>query len=228
MDLGRVSVTSALAGAAVAVLLAGNVRMVDAGVLGTSGTVILATSPFPAPHDDHIFVFDERRAIPFVATQSLDFGIIEAGTLVDSHYVQYDPAAPTGLVGGGDIVFDGPVLGVITSTAHFDADLAPAVAAAGDSYFGLADVIGPYPTGADPSARGLGSPEDDLVFALGQNALTIESLEVPVRGNIDAIRVFTRTAIPVPSSSALLVTALLAHVRRRSAMPGPYGTSRTR
>ncbi|MAE62293.1 MAG: hypothetical protein CMJ49_13170 [Planctomycetaceae bacterium] len=159
-----------------------------AGIISTSGTVAPETSPYPPPSDSTIFVFREQLAVPFDTAQPLNFGSIAAGTPVHSFYLQFDPASPTASVGTGSVTFAGPVLGVITSTNNLNATLTTGNS---DSYFGLADTLGPYPTGADPGARGLGSPNDDLIFSIGSNTFTVDSLDVPVAGNLDALRVLT-------------------------------------
>lgn len=157
-------------------------------VIGTTGTMVEETSPYPPAANATLFVFNEQHGVPFLAAQGLNFGSIPAGTLIASHYVQFDPVTPTGFVGMGSVTFTGEILGVITETNKLNANLGSETS---DTYFGLADTLGAYPTGADPSARGLGSPEDDLIFTLGSKTLTVESLQVPVAGNIDAFRVFT-------------------------------------
>jgi len=137
-----------------------------------------------------------------MSTQTLDFGAIASGVLVDSHYVQFDPVTSTGDVGTGSVTFDGPIVGLITRTGKLIADLSPEVVGTSDSYFGLETLLGPYPTGADPSARGLGSPEDDLIFTLGAHSLTVELLSIPAGGdgNTDAFRVLT-LAIDCPGDA---------------------------
>lgn len=190
-----------------------------AAVIGTTGNIVLETSPYPPESDTQIFVFDEQQAVPFVASQSLDFGSIAAGTLVNSHYIQYDTESGSGSTDGGIISFDGPVLAVITSTEFLDEDLSADGAGTSDSYFGLADTLGPYPTGANAGARGLGSPEDDLMVSLGSTSLTIESLQIPGSGanNLDGIRVLT-AVIPVPGAVWLFASALglLGWLRRET------------
>lgn len=166
-----------------------------AAIVGTSGTVVLELSPFPPSANNQIFVFNEQQGIPFLGTQPLDFGNISPGTLVNSHYLQYDPESSTGSVGTGTVTFDGPIIGVITSTENLYADLNPEIEGTSDSYFGLETLLSPYPSGGDPNARGLGSPEDDLYFEIGHNTLTVDSLDIPVAWNIDGIRIFTAPQI---------------------------------
>ncbi len=176
-----------------------------AAVVNVTGTVVFENTPYPPESDNEIFVFNERQNIPFVESQPLDFGSIEAGTLVNSHYIQYDPASPTGFIGTGTVTFDGPILGVITTTDNLNADLNPEVSGTSDTYFGLEMLIGSYPTGANPNARGLGSAEDDIIFTIGTNSLVIDSLEIPVRGNLDGFRVLT--AVPLPPALWLFGSA---------------------
>jgi hypothetical protein len=184
-------------------------------VVATSGTAAIEPDPHAEPADGVIFVYDEQQDVAFVSTQPLEFGAIVPGTLVDSHYVQFDPVTATGSVGMGSISFDGPILGLATSTAALTADLTPEAPGTSDSYFGLESTLGPYPTGAVASARGLGSPQDDLVVTIGSPVLTINSLEIPLGGggNLDGFRVFTAArseTVPTPASRWILPAALLA------------------
>jgi hypothetical protein len=94
-------------------------------IIATSGTVVLETSPYPSASDSEIFAFDEQQLVAFVATQGLDFGSIAPGTMVNSHYIQYDTASATGTVGAGSLTFDGVILGVITSTSNLTSGLRP-------------------------------------------------------------------------------------------------------
>lgn len=177
-------------------------------VVGTTGTVVIESSPFPNQSDTEIFVFDEQQGVAFLDSQSLSFGSIAAGTSVNSHYVQYDPASLRASIGSGSITFDGQVLGVVTATEFLDQDLSADGAGTSDTYFGLAGLLGAYPTGAIPGDRGLGSPEDDLIVNLGSNTLIIDSLEIPIAGNLDGFRVFT-AVVPIPAAFWLFGSALV-------------------
>ena len=177
------------------IMAVGLVSNATAAITSTSGTVVFESNPFPPAADDQVFVFDEQQGVPFVGTQPLDFGSIPPGTLVDSHYIQYDPLSYPAFVGTGSVTFDGPIIGVITTSANLYAGLSPEVSGTSDTYFGLEALLGPYPTGVFPTDRGLGSPEDDLIFEIGSNTLTVESLDIPVAGNIDCIRVITLAPI---------------------------------
>ena len=163
----------------------------QASINGTSGNMLYESNPYPGASDSNIFIFCEKSSIPYVSTQPLDYGDIHQGTLVDSYYVQYDPASKTGTVGSGSVVFNQPILGVMTSTNNFTANLNPDVNSTSDRYFGIEDTHGPYPTDAYPEFRGLGSPDDDLEFTIGDNTFTVLSLEVPLDNALDAIRIFT-------------------------------------
>lgn len=189
-----------------------------ATIIGVTGTVVVEPVPFPGPSDTEIFVFNEQQAVPFVSTQPLDFGTIAPGTLVNSHYLQFNPASPTGSVGPGTVTFDRPLVGVITSTENLTADLKPDVSGTSDTYFGLELLLGPYPAGAPGTEqfRGLGSPLDNLTITLGSNTLVIDSFDVPTPGALDGVRILT-TAVPEPCAGVFLIAALisLAVVRRR-------------
>ena len=182
-----------------------------ASIVSTSGTVALDNSPYPGPSDTQIFAFNEQQGVIFVNSQTLDYGSIAPGTLVNSHYVQFDPVSQFGTIGAGTITFDGIILGVVTSTEFLDQDLSADGAGTSDSYFGLFDTLGGYPLGADPDARGLGSPDDDLVVGLGTHTLSILSLEIPNNrltfDNIDGFRVFT-SVVPIPAAAWLFGSAL--------------------
>lgn len=187
-------------------------------IIATSGSVALESSPYPGPSDSEIFAFDEQQSVAFVATQALDFGSIAAGTLVNSHYIQYNTASATGSVGPGTVTFDGPILGVVTTTADLDADLSPDAVGTSDSYFGLAGTLGAYPAGAPGTEqfRGLGSPLDSLSVVLGSNTLTINGLDIETPGALDGIRVLT--LVPEPGSAGLFalgLVGLLARGRRK-------------
>jgi hypothetical protein len=151
-----------------------------------------------------VFAFDEQQAVAFVATQALDFGSIAPGTLVDSHYIQYNSVAATGTVGAGSIQFDGVILGVITTTENLILDLSPDASASSDTYFGLESTLGAYPAGAAGTEqfRGLGSPLDDLVINLGSDTLIINGLQIETPGALDGFRVLT--AIPEPGTFSLV------------------------
>ncbi len=178
-------------------------------VVSTTGTIVIEPSPYPAPSDTNIFVFNEQQGIAFVSSQLLDYGTISEGALVNSHYIQFDPVTPSRLISGGSITFDSVILGVVTLTDRLNQDLGSA--GTSDSYFGLFDSLGAYPTGDDPAARGLGSPEDDLTINLGTTTLVVDSLEIPggtSAGNLDGFRVFT-AVVPVPATVWLFGTGLI-------------------
>lgn len=189
-------------GLIVLIALAAAASQSHALVSNTSGTVQFTATPYPGESDTTIFVFNEQQNIPFVSTQPLNFGAIVPGTLVNSHYLQLDTIAPTGTVGSGSVTFDGPIVGIITSTGNLYANLAPDAVATSDSYFGLESTLGPYPFDASMADRGLGSPEDDLIINIGSNTLGIDSLGIESNNRVDGIRVLT--LVPEPASLAWL------------------------
>ena len=162
-----------------------------AAVSSVSGTVALTASPYPSPSDLNIFVFDEMQEIIFDDAQPLNFGSIDDGLTVNSHYLQFDPVDPDGSIGTGTVTFDGPILGLITTTTNLNANLG--ALGTSDTYFGLESTLGAYPMGAPGTAqnRGLGSALDNLTFTIGQPTLTVNSLDIGVAGSIDAIRILT-------------------------------------
>jgi len=188
----------------------------SASIIGVSGTLVVETSPYPSASDTEVFAFDEQQSVAFVATQALDFGSIAPGTLVNSHYIQYNSATATGTVGAGSVQFDGVILGVITTTENLTLDLSPDVSASSDTYFGLESTLGAYPAGAPGTEqfRGLGSPLDNLVINLGTDTLIISGLQIETPGALDGIRVLT--AVPEPGTVSLVGLGLigLAAARR--------------
>ena len=208
----------------------GAIRNANAKIVSVSGTVVLEPTPYPGPSDTEILVFDEQQAVSFVDTQPLDFGNIAPGTLVNSHYLQFDPENPLGSVGLGSVTFDGPILGVVTLTANLTADLNPDVSGTSDTYFGLELTLGPYPAGIPGTEqfRGLGSPLDSLTVTLGSNTLVVESFDVNTPGALDAVRILT--AVPEPSTFVIWVLSLatisLASDRHRRSIQNGYDSTR--
>jgi hypothetical protein len=195
-------------------------EIASATIVATSGTVVIEPNPFPPASDTAIFVFDEQQSVAFVADQPLDFGSIAAGTMVNSHYIQYDSASATGTVGPGSVTFDGAILGVITTTAHLNATLS-SVPGTSDSYFGLETTLGAYPAGAPGTEqfRGLGSPMDSLMVSIGSDTLIINGLDIETPGALDGIRVLT--AIPEPSAALLVALGIVGFAARRDTRSRP-------
>ena len=193
----------------------------SASIISTGGAVVLTTTPHPSASDTEIFAFDEQQSVMFVGAQTLDFGSIAAGTLVNSHYLQYNPVTPTGSVGFGTVTFDGVILGVITSTANLTSSLSPAASGTSDTYFGLESTLGAYPAGAPGTEqfRGLGSPLDVLTINLGTHTFIINGLDIETPGALDGIRVLTAVpAVPEPHGiflACLGVFGVLATRNRR-------------
>jgi hypothetical protein len=151
------------------------------------GTAPVFVQVLPAPvsvapggllSDLNLFSFNERQCFPVpgggVATDS---GVIPAGTLVSSHFLHGQPV--TNLLLSGQVLFNGPILGVISTSAGLDAT---------DAAFGAPGTI--YPTGQ--AFRGLEAGQADA-YAIVAGGFGINArMEVPPASFLDQIRVITR------------------------------------
>lgn len=164
----------------------------------SAGATIFGTTPafvqiLPAPasvaadgieSDLNLFAFNERQCFqaPAGGIQT-DGGLIAAGTWVSCHFLHGDPV--TTLLLSGQVLFSGPVLGVISSRAGLDAT----------DPVGMCGVAGTtYPTGL--GLRGLEAGDAYTVVAggFGINA----TMQVPATGAVDQLRVITRCCINNP------------------------------
>lgn len=154
-----------------------------------------------------VFAFDERVGVTLTAPLSVlgPDGMTIAlpiGTVVDSHYIEWDPAR--GQRGQASVTFSGPILGYIVSRRALVAT---------DARFGRAGV-----TYVDGNARGVEVPGD--VVTVAGDVLSFDAFgRLP-----EGIRVFTLSDIgtgsevPLPGAAAFMLTGLVGAgaARRRS------------
>jgi hypothetical protein len=158
----------------------------------SAGATIFGTAPafvqiLPAPasvalngieSDLNLMAFNERQCFQApgggIAT---DQGVIPAGTWVSCHFLHGDPV--TTLMLNGQVVFSGPILGVISSSAGLDATDPVAMC-------GVPGTV--YPTAL--AQRGLEAADAYAIVAggFGINA----TMNVPANAFLDQIRVITR------------------------------------
>jgi hypothetical protein len=159
----------------------------------TSATAaIVATAPAfvqltPAPpsvvlgalqSDMVLFAFDERQCFQVPAGGlATDNGNIPAGTWVSSGFLHGD--ARTSLLLDGRVVFNGPVLGVISTDGGLDAS---------DATCGAPGTT--YPTGQ--MFRGLDAGQADTYAIVAGGFGIAARMEVPPASFLDQIRVITR------------------------------------
>ncbi|HEX3482396.1 MAG TPA: hypothetical protein VHT91_45590 [Kofleriaceae bacterium] len=158
----------------------------------SAAAAIVATAPAfiqitPAPpsvvlgalqSDMVLFSFNERQCLPVPAGGlKTDGGVIPAGTLVSSHFLHGDPV--TNLLLSGQVLFNGPILGVISSSGGLDASDVP---------FGAPGTT--YPTGFGP--RGLEAGMADAYAIIAGGFGIAARMEVPPLSFLDQIRVITR------------------------------------
>lgn len=163
-------------------------------VATSAAAAIVGTAPafvqvLPAPasvapggleSDTNLFSFNERQC--FQAPGGgipTDNGVIAAGTWVSCHFLHGDPL--TNLLLSGQVLFSGPILGVISSSAGLDAT----------DPLAMCGVPGTtYPTGQ--AFRGLEAGQADA-YAIVAGGFGINArMEVPPNSFQDQIRVITR------------------------------------
>ena len=134
--------------------------------------------------DNNVRAFNEVQTYSLASVLFTDLGgPIGAGTVIDSHYLVFDPRLNQTVQ--GTATFDTPVLGIIYSFAALQ----------------TSDGLGaPGVTYLKPSARGLEPPVDAVSFT-GSKV----SFDLSGSSPGDSFRVITAAAVPEPASWALLV-----------------------
>jgi hypothetical protein len=125
-----------------------------------------------------LFAFDERQCFSLNFNLQTDQGSIPAHTKMSSHFLHGDPFSQ--LLLDGRVLFDGPIIGVISTTAGLDASDVPC---------GAAGTI--YPTGAEIN-RGLEPTQADAYQIIAGGFGIQARMEVPALSFSDQIRVLTR------------------------------------
>ncbi len=110
--------------ATILVLVGGGALTALASIVGVGGDAVELTlndvCQDQNQSDTQIRVFDENQCITLQNDLVTDQGVIPAGTEVSCHIARSDPANPPTTLQGG-IIFDAPILGVISSSADLNA-----------------------------------------------------------------------------------------------------------
>lgn len=180
----------------------GDVEVLTLPLTGTPGNTVGEDN---FQDDDTFFAFDEAQDVMLTSSLTVNLdttttATVDAGTMVDSHYVFFDPLGF--VTGTAEINFSGNILGVIVSGTAL---------AATDATLGLAGV-----TYANPDFRSL---EDGDTFSISGNTLTISLLGFSPG---DYVRVLTEAApVPLPGAALFFLTAmgggLFARARKSAA-----------
>lgn len=166
-----------------AVTLALGATSAVAAIVGTAPAFIQILPP-PSVQlnqltsDTNLFAFNERQCFTLAFDLHTDNGAIPANTLMSSHFLHGNPN--TSLLLDGRVQFNGPVIGVISSTALLNASDVPC---------GAAGTI--YPTGTEPN-RGLEPAQADTYAIISGGFGIAARMEVPPSSFSDQIRVLTR------------------------------------
>jgi hypothetical protein len=125
-------------------------------------------------------------------------GVLNQGTVVNSHYVHFDTPGSTGGSARGRVQFDGQILGVIVRNA------------AGTRHLDQSDFLGaPTLFSQNVNARGLEFNTDAFRIVIAGDAIEFE-FDISSPG--DYMRIIT---VPTPGSLGLAGVGLLAIARRR-------------
>lgn len=170
----------AVAGSANAAIVTGELT---GGSAFTNGGVFQESTPAIVGNNhqqsNNLFAFNENQAVTLAA----DVGGVTAGTVVDSHYVFFDPGPSRRAIGYVD--FNSEILGVLITRADMDAT---------DGLLGLGSV-----NYVSVNLRGLENADS---FNVVGNRLNIDwTASRPG----DYVRVLTATAVPEPATWAMLI-----------------------
>ncbi|MFK8028394.1 MAG: PEP-CTERM sorting domain-containing protein [Gammaproteobacteria bacterium] len=201
-----VLVATCLSTQSFASIISGTANNTGAMFINQSGTppATVGNNNFQTPD---LYAFDELQNFELVSDLTVNLlpssaagqgtanaGTIAMGTSISSHYVFFDPRDSTSQI--GTVLFDAPILGIITLTAQLSAS----------------DLLGnPAVTYLNPGLRGLESNDAASVTSLmNPNELTVD-WRASTPG--DYIRVITAASpVPVPAAFWLFGSALLATV----------------
>lgn len=156
------------------------------------------------------FVLQQSLLVDYVSPLYTSAGFIAAGTVVDSHFLNFDvPANRPRTTRSGTVTFDGLILGLIFSNNYLDLS-DPILGAVGTT----------YPTGVE---RRFFNETGDL-FTVTGGQLTFNFTSRVNNNGIDQMRIVTASAaqpIPEPGTLALFGLAMVglvgtARLKRRS------------
>lgn len=152
--------------------------------------------------NNNLYGFNEAQSVTLGSALASNIGLssIAAGTMVSSHYIFFDPGPSRRAI--GHVIFDAPILGIITSRGNLLAS----------DFLGNAGV-----NYLNPNLRGLENAD-----SAGINAGNLFRLDVNFRASNpgDYIRVITdatpTAAAPEPATMALFASGLAgAFIRKR-------------
>ncbi len=217
--------------AVVAFVLAFSGLLAPAAVVSSSSNVAVQSAPSSlavsaVESNSQLFLFAESQDIILASDLSVDIvqpgsydefgwnvlksfaGEIEAGTLVDSWLLHFDPMGnPTNSqapVLSGVLTFSAPILGLIVR--HNALNNTDALLGAPGTAYGKG------------GGRGLESGQEDVIsLSADRHTLTVNRLFET--GSVDQVRIVTSAVIPEPTTRALAFAGLvvMAHrLRRRS------------
>ena len=197
--------TLALLGAAEAAVVTGSITKTTRTGSADPGVFVRLTPTAAAPvtvggdliNDPNLHALDEVQGyvltvpLAIIAPDGTDI-TLTAGTVVNSHYVEWDPSYDGRGRADITVTFDGPILGVIALTAALQAT---------DALFGADNVT--YLTNGP---RGVEPPGD--TFTIAGNTI---SLDVYARAP-DGFRVLTAappaSPVPLPAAGWLMVSGV--------------------
>jgi len=120
----KVTRSRAVQAAAILALVGGGALTALASIVGVGGDavelVLNNVCDGQNQNDFDIRAFDENQCITLQNDLVTDQGVIPAGTEVSCHIARSDPANPPTTLEGG-ILFDAPILGVISASADLNA-----------------------------------------------------------------------------------------------------------